>query len=307
MATALAAASTAPALGQTPAPLTLHLTGTGADDVASVFYAQRAGLFRAAGFDTVYERSNSGAAAVAAVVSGAVDIGKSSMGSLVAARAHNIDLKLHAGGALFRSTFPRGEVLLVVASDSALKTGKDFAGKTISVPSLGDQNQMAVRAWIDGAGGDSRSLSFLEIPSSAAAAAVIQGRVAGAVLVPPFAVRAMADGKVRNVAAVFTAIAPRFLETAWFTTGDYAIKHRDLMLRFAKIVGDGATYVNAHPAETSELLAPITGVAAASIFNNGISYMAPSLDVRDIQPLIDAMAKYNMIDHGFNASDFLFK
>jgi NitT/TauT family transport system substrate-binding protein len=307
IATALAAASATPVFAQTAAPLTLRLSGTGADDVAAVFYAQKAGLFRPAGFDTVFERANSGAATVAAVVGGAVDIGKSSMGSLITARAHNVDIRIVAGGALFRSSNPRGEVLLVVAADSPLKTGKDFAGKTVSVPSLGDQNTMAARAWVDSQGGDSRSLSFVEIPSAAAAAALAQGRVAASVLVPPFAARAIADGKMRSLATVFTAIAPRFMETAWFTTGDYAAKHRDLVLRFGKIVGDAAVYVNAHPAETADILAPFTGLSTAAILGNGISYTTPSIDVRDIQPLIDAMAKYALIDHTFNASDFLFK
>jgi NitT/TauT family transport system substrate-binding protein len=307
MAAALAATSTAPAFGQTPALVTLRLSGTGADDVLPVLYAQKAGLFRPAGFDTVYDRANSGAATVAAVVGGAVDIGKSSMGSLITAHARNIDLKIHAGGAVFRSTSTRGEVALVVAADSALRTAKDFNGKTISVPALGDQNVMAARAWVDQQGGDSRTLSFVEVPSSAAAAAIAQGRVAASVLVPPYAARAIADGKMRSVATVFTAIAPRFLETAWFTTGDYAAKHRDMLKRFGKIVGDASGYVNTHPAEAAAVYEPFASLPAATILDNGISFLATSVEPRDIQPLIDEMAKYGLIDHRFDANDFVLK
>lgn len=304
---ALAVASAAPVLAQTPAPLTLHMTGSPADDIAPVLYAQQAGLFRAAGFDTVYERANSGAAAVAAVVGGSVEIGKSSMGSVITARAHNIDIKVVAGGAVFRSPNQRGEVLLIVPSDSPLRAGKDFNGKTIAVPSLGDQNTMAMRAWVDAGGGDSRSLQFVEVPSSAAAATVAQGRVAAAVLAPPFAARAIADGKMRSLGAIFTAIAPRFMETSFFTTGDYAAKNHDLVLRFGKIVGDASGYVNAHVADVAPLLATFEGLTTAQILDNGVSYLATSADARDIQPLIDAMAKYGLIDHRLNASDLLIK
>src|SRR5471030_2148028 len=94
VAATLAAAAVTPVYAQSPAPLTLHLSGTGADDVIPALYAQKAGLFRPAGFETVYDRANSGAATVAAVVGGTVDIGKSSMGSLITARARNIDLKI---------------------------------------------------------------------------------------------------------------------------------------------------------------------------------------------------------------------
>ena len=71
----LAVASAAPMSALAQALVTLRLTGTGADDVAPVLYAQKNGLFKAVGLDTVYERANSGAAGVAAVVSGSYDIG----------------------------------------------------------------------------------------------------------------------------------------------------------------------------------------------------------------------------------------
>lgn len=304
--TAVAAAVAAPALAQAPAVQTIHVSGTGADDVAPLLYGQKAGLFRAAGLDPSFERSNSGSATIAAVVGGSVDIGKSSMGSIITARAKNIgDLKIHAAGATFRSV--KGDVMLVVAPDSPVRAAKDLNGKTISVPSLGDQNTLAVRAWSDANGGDSHSISFLELPSSAAAAAVTQGRVAAAALVPPFVAHAVGSGQVRVLANVFAAIAPRFLETGWFTTGEYAIKHRDVVLPFGKIMSTASAYVNAHANETADALSAFSGVPVASILDAGISYFSTSVDPRDIQPLIDAMAKYGLIDHRFDAADFLFK
>jgi NitT/TauT family transport system substrate-binding protein len=300
------AVSAAPAFAQTTAAA-IRLSGTGADDYAPVLYAQKAGLFRAAGIETTYERSNSGAATVAAVLGGSVDIGKASMGALISARAHGIDVRINAGGALFQSTTPRAAVMLVVATDSPLRTGKDLGGKTIAVPALGDQNTLAIKAWVDAQGGDSKSLTFLEIPSSAAAAAVTQGRVAAAALVPPFAARSIGDGSVRIISNIFASIAPRFLLTAWFSTADYATKHRDLVLRFGKIVGTAAVYVNAHVPETADAMAAFSGVSAASIVQAGITPAATVLDPKDIQPLVDAMAKYGLIDHRFDATDFLFK
>lgn len=304
--TALAAAVTAPVFAQTTTLVPVHVSGTGADDVAPLLYGQKSGLFRAAGLDPTFERSNSGSATVAAVVGGSVDIGKSSMGSIITARAKNIgDLKIHAAGATFRSV--KGDVMLVVAPDAPVHAAKDLNGKIISVPSLGDQNTLAVRAWSDANGGDSHSISFLELPSSAAAAAVAQGRVAAAALVPPFVAHAVGSGQVRVVANVFAAIAPRFLETGWFTTSDYAAKHRDVVLPFGKIMSAASAYVNAHTAETADALSAFSGVPAASIVDTGISFFSTSVDPRDIQPLIDAMAKYGLIDHRFDATDFLFK
>jgi NitT/TauT family transport system substrate-binding protein len=307
VASALALLGSGPAFAQTSAPVTIRLSGTGADDYAPALYAQKAGLFRAAGIETVYERSNSGAATVAAVLGGSVDIGKASMGALISARAHGIDVRINAGGALFSSTNPRAAVMLVVGTDSPYHAGKDLNGKTIAVPALGDQNALAIKAWVDAQGGDAKSLTFLEIPSSAAAAAVTQGRVAAAALVPPFAARAVGDGTVRNITNIFASIAPHFLLTAWFSTGDYAAKHRDLVLRFGKIVATSAVYVNAHVPETADAMAAFSGVPAASIIQAGITPAATALDAKDIQPLVDAMAKYGLIERRFDAADFFIK
>lgn len=300
------AAVAAPRRARAQTLLPVHCSGTGADDVAPLLYGQKAGLFRGAGLDPTFERANSGAATIAAVVGGSVDIGKSSMGSIITARAKNIgDIKIHAGGATYRSV--KGDVMLVIPADSTIRTAKELNGKTISVPSLGDQNTLAVRAWSDANGGDSHTISFVEIPSSAAAAAVQQGRVAAAALVPPFVAHAVGAGQVRILANIFAAIAPRFMETGWFSTGDYATKHRDVVLPFGKIMGQASGYVNAHTEETAQSLSAFSGVPAASIIETGISYFETSVDPRDIQPLIDAMAKYGLIDHRFDATDFLFK
>jgi hypothetical protein len=68
-----------------------------------------------------------------------------------------------------------------------------------------------------------------------------------------------------------------------------------------------SAYVNTHTVETADALSAFSGVPAASIIDTGISFFATSVDPRDIQPLIDAMAKYGLIDHRFDATDFIFK
>jgi len=98
-----------------------------------------------------------------------------------------------------------------------------------------------------------------------------------------------------------------FLETAWFATGDYVAKHRDVALLFGKVVAQASVYVNAHQADVVDTIAAFTGQTPASIQQNGVSTLATSLDARDIQPLIDAMAKYAMIDRRFDAADFIVK
>ncbi len=208
VASLLAAVSCRPAGAQAPALVAIRASGTAADDSAPVLYALRAGWFRNAGIDLTYTRVNSGAATAAAVIGGAVDIGKSSLVSIINARARGIDLKLVAAGVLFRDTSP--DVQLVVAPDSPIHVAKDLNGKTISVPALDDSNTVATKTWLDVNGGDSKSVQFIEVPATAAAAAVTQGRIAAATLVRPYLSRAVSAGQVRILANVYAAIATQF-------------------------------------------------------------------------------------------------
>jgi ABC-type nitrate/sulfonate/bicarbonate transport system substrate-binding protein len=77
--------------------------------------------------------------------------------------------------------------------------------------------------------------------------------------------------------------------------------------RFGKIIGDASSYVNAHPAEAAAVYEPFAALPAATILDNGISFCATSLQPRDIQPLIDEMAKYGLIERRIDANDFILK
>jgi len=247
----------------------------------------------------------SGAATAAAVIGGAVDAGKSSLVSLINARAHGVDLKLVAAGVLFRSDHP--DVELVVAPDSPIRTARDLTGKTISVPALNDSNTLATMSWLDQNGGDAHSVQFLEVTASAAVAALAQGRIAAATLVRPFLSQAVAAGQVRVVANVFAAIAREFLQTAWFTTAAYAAAHRDAVDRFARVTAAAAAYANTHHDETAVALAAFSGVDLATITDADRGIYATGLEARQIQPLIDASAKYGIVPRRFDAGEMLLR
>ena len=65
----------------------------------------------------------------------------------------------------------------------------------LSVPALGDLYQIAIGAWIDQRGGDSRTVRFLELPHRAAAEAIASGRVDCANIAEPILSDALAKRK----------------------------------------------------------------------------------------------------------------
>jgi NitT/TauT family transport system substrate-binding protein len=288
---------------QTGAPLTtLHVASAADDTVTPVLYALHAGLFAAAGLDVVLQKANSGSAVAAAVASGAMDFGRGTILPLVSAHARGVNFVLVAASTMHVNADPDSGLL--VLADSPLRAARDLNGKIVSVAGLYDLNWLATKAWLDANGADD-TIRFIEIPNSAVLAALQDGRIAGGTLSEPFMSLALRSGKARYLGNIVGAIAPNLIESAWYTTADYAAKNRDVVTRFRHVVETATVYTNAHHAETVDLLASFTGMDPVTIGQIHRAVSGTTLDLKQIQPMIDAAAKFKVIPSTFNASALL--
>lgn len=293
------------ASAQTPPSLTLlRIAAVPSDTIATLTYAERSGMFRKAGLDVQFTKATSGAAVVAAVVSGSYDIGHSSLIPFVNAYLHRIPLTMVAAAAVYDARSPYAQ--MIVAADAPFKTGADLNGKTIAVSSLNDITGMAAAAWVDANGGDSRTLRFVEIPISAVPATIEEHRVdAGIVFYPPLGA-ALAAGKVRLFAPAFNAIGPFFVASAWIATTDWASKHPDAARAFNDVFQRAAAYTNTHHAETVGLSSEMTGTPPEVVAKMVRIDVATAMDPAVIQPMIDAAVKYKAIPKSLAAKDLIF-
>jgi NitT/TauT family transport system substrate-binding protein len=225
------------------------------------------------------------------VLSGSLDFGKSSLPTLLEAHEKGLPVVLAWPSVLYDAHSPY--VAFIVAKDGP-QNARDFNGQTVAVSSLGDLGTISFLAWMDQHGGDSKSVHFTEVPLSAAAAAVAEKRVAAA----------LASGGVRLLPTL-TALAPLFLLAAWFTTADYAAAHPMVLRALARTWADSARYTNGHHAETVPLMAEFTGITAETIARNPRAELGIRLDAAQIQPLIDASAKYGAIKRAFAAREII--
>jgi NitT/TauT family transport system substrate-binding protein len=300
---ALISVGSASATAEQPVLTTVRVAGVQTDDITPLVYAIRTGMFARAGLDVQSMPTNSGAATAAAVASGAYEIGKSSLLSLMNAHLRNLPLVVIAAGVVHETKNPFAK--LVVAANSPYESGKDFDGKTIAVSALNDLSTVSVDTWLEKNGGDSHSVHFVELPVSAMLTAVVEHRVDAAfILYPPLA-EALSSGKVRAVSVPYDAIAPFFVLSGWFTTTDYAAKHPDVIRTFVRVMYDAAKFANGHPAETAPMMSDLTKVPMSIYQTMPRVGAATSTNPKDWQPLIDAAAKYGVIPHAFPAKDFI--
>jgi NitT/TauT family transport system substrate-binding protein len=298
----LACASLAgPALAQSLK--TIKAAGVPEDSATPVLWAQQSGIFRRYGLDVQLESQRSGAAIVAGVVGGAYQIGKSSLAALVIAHTKGVPIVCIAPAGLYDTANP--VIALLVKADSPFRTGADLNNKTVAVSSLNDVYTLAAKAWVDQNGGNSSTLKLLELPVTAVAEAVANGRVDAAGCAMPALQEALDGGRVKILSHFYDAIAPRFLVQAWFTTSDYAKKNPGVVRAFARGEHDGAVYANAHHQQTVDAEAKFTGIEAGVIAKMTRFTYATSLDARDIQPLIDVSAKYKVISAPYDARELI--
>ena len=113
----------------------------------------------------------------------------------------------------------------------------------------------------------------------------------------------MRRAATRSPCASTTAIAKQFLIGGWFTTSAWAKAHPAELKRFVGAIVDAGKWANGHRAESARILEKYTKIHVSPGMKRTL--YAERLNASDIQPLIDAAAKYKSIKSGFPASELI--
>jgi NitT/TauT family transport system substrate-binding protein len=304
-AAAICAGAARPAFAQqSPAALmTLRGIVVPNDDLAPILYAQQSGMFRKIGVDVQLQHSSSGAAVAAAVAGGSFDFGVASLTALITGHARGLPFVMVAPSHVIVAG--DGTQEMIVLKDSPIRRSRDLNGKVLAVAGIADANWISSHAAVDADGGDSGSVKFVELPQTAIPPALEQKRVDAAILQEPVLDKAMATGLFRSIGDPTLTIAKRWMVTATFMLTDFADKNRDLVARFSEVMRAAIVFANAHHADTAPLIAAFTGVDPAVALQMHRDIFAEYLNPREIQPAIDACARYKLIDHAFPAQELI--
>jgi NitT/TauT family transport system substrate-binding protein len=291
-----AAASLATRPARAQAGFIIRVAAIPIDVGANGYYASELGFFKKHGLDANVSTGASGAAVAAAVVGGSLDIGDGNSTVLAQAHERGVGLVMIAPSGMYRAVEPTSALL--VAKTSTLKTPKDLAGKTIGVATIKSLGEVAMRAWFERSGVSDPK--FIEIPYSAMNAALVAGRIdAACAEEPAVSVMLAADSKV--IARPYDEIAQEFVEGGFFCTLDFAKKNLDVIKRFADAIAEANAWANTHRDQSFELVSKYS----KSPFMKTMARMwyPERLRTVDLQPLIDASAKYGLLQKAFPAKE----
>jgi NitT/TauT family transport system substrate-binding protein len=283
-------------------PITIRVAATANDTYAEAYYAQERGAFRAAGLDVELTTFANGASVAQAVVGGAVDVGVSNVVQIGTAVEKGIPIRYFAAGGLYSSDEPTTALCTLPAA--GIHEARDFEGKTIGVSTLKDTSFIATEAWLVAHGADLSKIHFIEMPFTTMGPALARGTVAGAVISEPSLSAAKTAG-ARVFAKSYDGIADRFLISGWFSTQDFAKKNAAGLKRFANVIYATARWANTHRAESAKILVKVAQLDPAVVRDMARCQYAENLDVKLIQPALDAAAHYGVLDRPMQAAEMI--
>ena len=289
----LGAAGAVPLLPQRAAAAdAVRAIGLPIDTGLEVQYAQAAGIADQSGLGLQVQTLYAGAAVQAAVAGGSADIGLTNVSSLATAREKGLPLVMIASAGLYTSKAPSS--VLMVASDSALRTARDLNGKTIAVNGLKSISQLGPEIWIDKNGGDSTTVHFIDMPFAEMPQALATHRIDAALLAEPQATTAKKEARV--FAPVYDAIGTSFLITAWFSTAAWVSANTDAARKFAAMIYRTAAWANTHHAQTASVLIGV--IEPRSLLIASVMPRVPFAEAPNpaaMKPHLDAALKYGLI------------
>lgn len=284
------------------AATTLRFAMIPSDSGSLIFSADAQGYLKAANVAPDVQYLANGAASIAALVGGEIDVTGSNTLSVVQAREKGVPIQVIAPQAVYR----RGEAstLLLVAGDSPARTGRDLNGKTVAVNALGGSPHVAVEAWIDQNGGDSSTVKYLEMSFAAMGPALEAKRIDAGILAEPSLTNAVGGG-ARIFGDAYGAIAPYWMTDCLVATESWIAANADQVRRFSSALHTAAIWANRNRDKTAEIVAKMLKLDVATVKKMHRAVFAEQLTPQMIQPVIDAGLHYGAIAKPMRAEELI--
>lgn len=271
------------------------------------YYAQEMGYFKDEGIDLELMLVQTGPAAASAVASGAADLGYAAAQIPIAARAQKLPFKLVVG--LEWEQIPGHLVDTLLASKrSGVKSIKDLVGKTILMNAPGGACELRWHEWLTHNGIRWDQVKVLTAPYPQTQAMLELGTADAACGLEPFTT-AIKQSRVEPVViaeGMLVDQSKRYLIDGLFATDTWAQQNGPTIAALKRALAKSSAELKKKPEKVQEILVSEYRLPAEVAKSVEIS-LEPALDLQasDIQPIVDAMEKYHMLEPGLKVADLI--
>jgi NitT/TauT family transport system substrate-binding protein len=284
-------------------PVTLNVGVLPIADLAPLYLGMDQGFFEQEKLTIKPAVAEGGAAVVPAVMSGDNQIGFSNVTSIMNGKAQNLPLKVLAAGVSGAASEDKAWDALL-APKGGVTDLKQLEGKKVSVNTLKNLPEVAVRNSLEKAGVDVSKVEFVEIPFPDVGAALESKRVDAAFAVEPFVGSALAAGATK-LAEPFEELAPNLTIAEYFTTEKYASENADVIERFKRAIDKSLDYAQQNPDEVRRIITTYTKTPQEAADKMALPTWSADVNGEAMSSLVDLSKKYGVLKGDVDVDSFV--
>jgi NitT/TauT family transport system substrate-binding protein len=222
-----------------------------ATDFLAVYVAKEKGIFDAHNIDATLTKIPIVTNIPAAVVSGSIQIGMTTVPAALQAIDGGLNLQIIAGAA--RHTKEHPFISLLARSDVKYEKPSDVIGKTIGVPGINSVIDVMFRKWLLNNKIAVNSVKIVEGPLPQLPDMLKSGSVDYIAIVDPFRSRIVATKTGFIAAEYFAEVNADVLVSAWLADGDWVKKNPEAVKNFRTSINEGLEFIGKNPDEAKDI------------------------------------------------------
>lgn len=255
-------------------------------DCAPIYLGKAKGFFAKQNLDITLSTQGGGAAIIPGVLSGQLQFGFSNVPSLLIAQTKGLKFVGIAPGVSSTGVSGHDFCATLVPADSPIKTAKDLAGKTVAVNNLNNIGEIAVGAGVKAAGGDPKSVKYIEVPFPDMPAALANHRIEVGWMVEPFVTIARSRGD-KVIDWPLVAIAPKAMIAVYFASAQYVSANPDIVKRFKAAISESLAYADSHAEEVRKIIPTYTRISPEIAAKIVLPIWPPEMNRASTQAMAD--------------------
>jgi NitT/TauT family transport system substrate-binding protein len=272
-------------------------------DSAGFFIALKEGYFRQQGLNVTYKMVAQSTAALAAMVSGSVNVidGGNYVSFIEAQNRGAVKMKLLADAS---ACAPHTYSILTVPR-TGIKKPADLAGKTVAVNLTNNIQTLAANAVLKAGGVNPSSVKYVAVPFPQMGAALAAGRVDAISVVEPFLTEAKTSLHATEVSDQCAGPTASLPLSGYFATQSWTQQNPATARAFQRAVDKGQALADSNPAMVRQVLPSYSKISPQIAAQIGVDQYPPAPGA-GVQRIADLMAAGGLLKSPFNVSSMLF-
>ncbi|TQL47531.1 NitT/TauT family transport system substrate-binding protein [Homoserinimonas aerilata] len=264
---------------------------------AMVQYGIDQGIFEEHGLDVTTQIAQGGAAMLPAVSTGQLDFGVGNPLSVLVAAGQGVDVRVASGYSFSLADGVDINAVVTRAGDG-IDSWADLEGKRVSVNAVNTQGDLTIKDAIDGDGGDSSTVEFIEIAFPDALAQLDSNNVDAVWIPEPFLSRAVAAPETYSVLGYPNQVAIPGLPTmVTFTSGAIADEQVETVQKWREAIDAVIAAAEADKDGFAATIAEFTGMPLEAAQSLRLERFSADLDPKLLSDLTEMASEYGFMDN----------